>query len=67
MLPPLRKGRITDLLAMLSLTERICDNTDNAISKHIDYGCVENVLKEQVDSSRQFIDKIIGTESLENE
>lgn len=54
-LPPSRKGRVTDLLEPLGLGNRICFDITNCDSSDIDYCESEKVLNEKKVQSKKFI------------
>ena len=58
-LPKLRKGRITDLLDMLSLKNRILEDKNNIMTNKIDYETVNCRLKEMISDSTDYIEKVL--------
>lgn len=58
-LPQLRKGRIVDLLEILNLKNRICDDENNFCSDSINYEKIETTMEEQIAFSKDFIRKTI--------
>lgn len=57
-LPPTRKGRVSDLLDLLNLHNRICTDCDSAVVSEILYNEVEPSLNAEIEKSKQFINDI---------
>lgn len=55
LLPAVRKARIADLLAQLSLSDRICNDTDTSNTESINYTRVSADLEPLVASSKAFV------------
>lgn len=67
LLPASRKGRLTDLLRSVGLTDRICTVPQETDRTSIDYQQVMPRLAEEIRGSKQYIDRILRKDRTNNE
>lgn len=61
-LPPSRKGRVTDLLQTIGCSNRIWDGNSELDLSDIDYGSISPVLNNCINQSKRYIESVFASE-----